>query len=347
MYAYLYFGITLLCIFSIFENFKSAQKLSFFKFNIILFLVLMTSTNIFDFLFELGHDFKVIRSILRIFVMISFVNLFYIVANIKISKILFLFEGFILLIYTILIFNGFEFMSIFNGNITFQPSVQNKISFLILNGFILFSMVYSLSIIFKRTDNHNLYQIKVKRWALFMAAFLIIVFTLILGGFIIHFIDLNTTIIDSRIAFITLRFLLILFILFRPKFIDESGFSMKFENIKPANGALSSSNFDFLFYRGHYFLNAEADLDDFSLKLNHSKKEVSEFIKNNFNESFIELLNKNRVIYFQELLKSKKYQQFTIEALSEMSGFGTKRSMYNSFKNYVGITPTEFIDSLK
>ena len=71
------------------------------------------------------------------------------------------------------------------------------------------------------------------------------------------------------------------------------------------------------------------------------------FIKNNSNESFIELLNKNRVIYFQELLKSKKYKHFTIEALSEMSGFGTKRSMYNSFKNYVGITPTEFIDSLK
>ena len=67
---------------SIFENFKSAQKISFFKFNIILFLVLMTSTNIFDFLFELGYGFKVIRSFLRIFVMISFVNLFLLQINI-------------------------------------------------------------------------------------------------------------------------------------------------------------------------------------------------------------------------------------------------------------------------
>ena len=105
--------------------------------------------------------------------------------------------------------------------------------------------------------------------------------------------------------------------------------------------------FDFLFYKGHYFLNAEADLDDFSLKLNHSKKEVSEFIKNNSKESFIELLNKNRVIYFQELLKSKKYKHFTIEALSEMSGFNNRRSMYNAFNKYVGLTPTDFIQSLK
>ena len=101
---------------------------------------------------------------------------------------------------------GFVLAAIFT---TFKLS-KNKISFLILNGFIIFSMVYSLSIIFKRTDNHNLYQIKVKRWVLFMAAFLIIVFILIISGFIIHFIDLNTTIIDTRTAFITLRFLLIL-----------------------------------------------------------------------------------------------------------------------------------------
>jgi YesN/AraC family two-component response regulator len=74
---------------------------------------------------------------------------------------------------------------------------------------------------------------------------------------------------------------------------------------------------------------------------------VADFLKNEIDENFIELLNKNRVEYLKELLKAKKYESFTIEALSEMSGFNNRRSMYNSFNKYVGVTPTEFIQSIK
>jgi len=61
----------------------------------------------------------------------------------------------------------------------------------------------------------------------------------------------------------------------------------------------------------------------------------------------IELINKNRIEYLKELLKAKKYESFTIEALSEMSGFNNRRSMYNAFNKHVGVTPTDFIQSLK
>ena len=52
------------------------------------------------------------------------------------------------------------------------------------------------------------------------------------------------------------------------------------------------------------------------------------------------------VEYLKQLLRSKKYESFTIEALSEMSGFGSRRSMYNYFNKYVGMTPSEFINSI-
>lgn len=87
-------------------------------------------------------------------------------------------------------------------------------------------------------------------------------------------------------------------------------------------------------------------MEDFALKLNHSKEDVLEFLKTQLDQSFAELLNQNRVDYLKQLLRSKKYESFTIEALSEMSGFGSRRSMYNYFNKYVGMTPSEFINSL-
>ena len=110
--------------------------------------------------------------------------------------------------------------------------------------------------------------------------------------------------------------------------------------------SLSLSNFEFLFYGNQYFLHSEANLDDFSLKLNHSKTEVSNFIKTQMGDSFIELLNKNRINYFKELLKSKHHETFTIEALSQMSGFNNRQSMYNSFKKYEGCSPSDYINYL-
>ncbi|MEY4278665.1 MAG: hypothetical protein RL377_669, partial [Bacteroidota bacterium] len=95
-----------------------------------------------------------------------------------------------------------------------------------------------------------------------------------------------------------------------------------------------------------YYLNTKASLEDFSLKLNHSKEEVTIFVKTQLDQNFTDLLNQNRVEYLKQLLRSKKFESFTIEALSEMSGFGTRRSMYNSFNKYVGMTPGEFINTL-
>jgi YesN/AraC family two-component response regulator len=90
-------------------------------------------------------------------------------------------------------------------------------------------------------------------------------------------------------------------------------------------------------------LKQDASLEDFALKLNHTKEAVADFLKIQNEQNFNDLLNKNRVDYFKELLKSKQHLSFTIEALSEMSGFNNRRTMYNAFNKYVGMTPSEFI----
>ena len=88
-------------------------------------------------------------------------------------------------------------------------------------------------------------------------------------------------------------------------------------------------------------------MDDFALKLNHRKSDVIEYLKLKNQGSFHELITSNRIKYFTELLKSKKYESLTIEALSELSGFGSRKTMYNAFQKFHGTTPTEFIKMYK
>jgi YesN/AraC family two-component response regulator len=122
---------------------------------------------------------------------------------------------------------------------------------------------------------------------------------------------------------------------------------MSFNQTFTKSKGLAFHDFEFIFYSNHYYLQPDANVDDLALKLNVSKNELSNFLRDEIEENFTELLNKNRVEYLKELLNAKKYESFTIEALSEMAGFNNRRTMYNAFNKYVGLTPTEFIQSLK
>jgi AraC-like DNA-binding protein len=140
--------------------------------------------------------------------------------------------------------------------------------------------------------------------------------------------------------------LLLVFILFRPRFIDEADFSYSINKFTPNQSLINAQDFDFLFYLNQYYLQLDANIDDFALKLNHSKDEVLEFLKIQTTDSFTDLINRNRIKYFTDLLKSKKHDSFTIEALSKMSGFKSRKTMYNTFNKYHNMTPSEFINKL-
>jgi YesN/AraC family two-component response regulator len=129
--------------------------------------------------------------------------------------------------------------------------------------------------------------------------------------------------------------------------LDDDSISQSFNDLYSRSSSISFDDFEFLFYKNQYYLNGAANIDDFALKLNRSKEEVVDFLKLQVDQNFTELLNQNRVEYLKQLLRSKKYESFTIEALSEMSGFGSRRSMYNYFNKYVGMTPSDFINSIK
>lgn len=347
MYATVAFTLTILGIFSIIELIKGNQKFSLLKYYMLSVIVLLTISSGLDYLELTNHPNPYYKPITRFFGTVVFVNIFCIIVLKKIPKSVYIIEGFLLVFFLITIFNGFEFPRLINNQLQQEYYTYQVVFYFLSSLFFLSLIVYTFIKLVSNTSNKNLYDINIRNWTfgLYFAIFLLLLVLLIL--YVLYLNGIKTGYDDSIITLFIFRFYVLLFILFRPKFLDDDKYARSFNQLIARNKGVTFNNFEFLFYSNNYYLNPEANLDDLALKLNATKNEVADFLKNEIDENFIELLNKNRVEYLKELLKAKKYESFTIEALSEMSGFNNRRSMYNSFNKYVGVTPTEFIQSIK
>ena len=346
MYGYIFFAIFIVAIFSIFENIKGHQKMSFFKLHLQILLFFIALGSYLFFLDEIGINVLIYVDIARVFGLISLVNIFFILANNKIPKLVIYFEIVFVVVLLIMIYNGFKYVSIKNGVINVELNFIQLFNIFIINSSLIASMYYNIFKIHKQVDKKNLYHLKIRNWSFFLLIIVISMVLWLITTFILYKYHIANLKPDTRVLNSMVYSLLLLFVLFRPRFIDEADFSYTISKFLPQQSLINAKDFDFLFYFNHYYLQLDANIDDFALKLNHSKVEVLDFLKIQTTDSFTDLLNRNRIKYFTDLLKSKKQDSFTIEALSEMSGFKSRKTMYNTFNKYHSMTPSEFINNL-
>ena len=346
MYATFAFAITMLGVFSIFENIKGNQKFSVLKYYMLLTIICFTTSSFFDFLNFSGHPIPYYKEISRIIGAVLVLNMLFLIVLKKVPKFIIFVEAFHVLFFIVEICMGFQFPEIIAQKIVFNLTIAHNIFFVISAFIVLSSFVYLAIQLYKKRDNQNLYDAKVNHWVSWLLFSLLSLATFQGTLVILNTLHIISFYTDSIISLFYIRIALLFFILFRPRFLDDDSIAVSFNDLFLNKSAISFEDFEFLFYKNHYYLNIEANLDDFALKLNHSKEDVLQFVTAQLDQSFAELLNQNRVEYLKQLLRSKKYESFTIEALSEMSGFGSRRSMYNYFNKYVGMTPSEFINSI-
>jgi AraC-like DNA-binding protein len=346
MYATFAFAITMLGVFSIFENLKGNQKFSVLKYYMLLTIICFTISSFFDFLYFSGHPIPYYKEISRIIGAILVLNMLFLIVLKKVPKFIIFVEALHVLFSIVEICMGFQFPEIIAQKIVFKLTIAHNIFFAISAFIILSSFVYLAFQLYKKRNNQNLYDAKVNHWVSWLLFSLLSLAIFQATLVILNTFHIISFYIDSIISLFYIRIALLFFILFRPRFLDDDSIAVSFNDLFLNKSAISFEDFEFLFYKNHYYLNIEANLDDFALKLNHSKEEVLQFVSSQLDQSFAELLNQNRVEYLKQLLRSKKYESFTIEALSEMSGFGSRRSMYNYFNKYVGMTPSEFINTV-
>ncbi len=139
---------------------------------------------------------------------------------------------------------------------------------------------------------------------------------------------------------------LMLSILYRPQSINAAWY--QFDDLSSINKVeISKDNFEIAFYASHFYLKEKASIENLSIDLDSNKIIVTAFIKKNTGLGFADLINKSRVDYLVELLREGKQEDYTIEALAKMSGFGSRQTMYKAFAKFRNQSPTDFIDSLK
>jgi AraC-like DNA-binding protein len=335
-------------MFLIIENVKWNQKISIIKLHIIILLLSLMGSSFFQFLDEIGYRYILLISIFRLLGFFSLINFYLLIAYHKVKPVIYIIELIFLLLIIPLFYSGLVFLVVKDGVYNVNVNWFHKSILVSLTLALLWTMATCSIVLYKKTDQNNLYQLKINRWSLALLLSFFVFFISIVINIVLHKnVELNGIKPDTRIAHVISYFILLLFILNRPKFLDEAGFSFSVKSIIPSKTTLTTEKFHFVFYANQYYLKPEAHIEDFSLILNFSKAEVIDYMKHHTEDNFNELVNRYRIKYFKDLLLSKKHESFTIEALSELSGFANRRTMYNAYKKYEGGSPTDFINSLK
>jgi AraC-like DNA-binding protein len=252
--------------------------------------------------------------------------------------------------FVILIYSSF-FLFDSTNNINLQISAHHEsklnLTFVYTKLFIFLICLSLIGDLFlkiqKKYKADNIYFKDLRKWvsiSLFLILILVIVaFTKVIFGY--------NSLVSKYLTLIVLFFIILSF-LFRPKFLNKTIARYALGNTfnKELNLSLSFEQFNEAFFTKLYFLNPEASLDDFSKKIDVPSEELYRFIYMNYHSGFNDLVNENRVNYFIDVVKSKKHNNYTIDALSQMAGFSSRHHLYKPFKKFHGGVPSDFMRSL-
>ncbi|WP_159099310.1 MULTISPECIES: helix-turn-helix domain-containing protein [Aquimarina] len=94
------------------------------------------------------------------------------------------------------------------------------------------------------------------------------------------------------------------------------------------------------------FLDHDMTLKTFAKRVGESSRLISKTINEMEYKNFNMYLNHYRVEEFKTLIESEKYQKYSNTALAMEAGFNSRASFYKNFKDIVGISPTDYFESL-
>ena len=231
-----------------------------------------------------------------------------------------------------------EIMPIYAG---FKLPIIFQITRLVIV-FVTFSLLsYFLYNIIFRINYDNVYYKKIKYFTISIQLFTLsmLVLFLIRNIFKIENLYFNIFILSY------FRIFLLLILLYRPNFLNRASTRISFSNLfynKLTN--ISEIEFTNKFYNEFYFKNKCANIVEFSNILNEQVDDINYYVNQKYGLTFDDLINKNRIEYFVEIIKNPEYQNYTIEALSKEIGFTSRSSFYKPFKRFHGGNPSDLIE---
>ncbi len=230
---------------------------------------------------------------------------------------------------------------IFTTKFSFKLNLFPRVLLISIFTFINLRLVH---LIYKNTEANNIYHTKIKNWT---KAFVLLEFMSVTV-----FSIMNSLLVSyefGSIMLIVMPLLILLIVHYRPQFINSQSLKLTLSSnfSKEDVFGLTDHNFYTPFFIGQYFLKEQATLEQFCMQNGIvSNDQFQDQILKNYNMSFSNLVNKNRVDYFIELVKSPKFKHYSIDALAKEAGFNSRHHLYKPFRKFHGGTPSDFIDSV-
>ena len=223
-----------------------------------------------------------------------------------------------------------------NLNIKINPLIR-FIRFLYLF-FATINIGYFWYVIYKKIDLNNIYYEKIKKWTFFV--FLLICIIIVMN-IVIGLSSKNLIWLDYLTIFIS--FYILILVLKRPGFLNHSAIKIAFgQKFNQNSEAMVDENaFMEVFYHKSYFTNPDASLENLAKIIKVNAGELSAFVHTEYQMTFNELVNKNRITCFLELVQDSEYQNFTIDALAKKVGFSSRQHLHKPFKKFHGGNPSD------
>lgn len=117
-------------------------------------------------------------------------------------------------------------------------------------------------------------------------------------------------------------------------------------SIKQYNHTQLKEKFLELFENQHIYKQRDLKITQISMILQTNRTYISNLINTEFNSTFSDFVNRYRVAEARKLLADSKQQNYSLNYVSEASGFGSVNSFIRIFRESEGITPGKFRDRI-
>jgi AraC-like DNA-binding protein len=240
------------------------------------------------------------------------------------------------------ILNSFVYVSIDSElNIIITPMIRLIRFFFIF--IVAAHLFYFWYVIYNKLNLNNIYFEKIRNWTTLIFTLSIVV---ILSNMAIAFLSDKPFWLNNLTIFIC--FSLLLLVLKRPSFLNTSAKKIAFGHKFNFEHEVEIEELTFLqlFQVQKYFAKKDATLEDLAIQLKVSSQHLSQFIQKKYAMSFSDLVNKNRVNYFFEIVQDPSFQNFTIDALAREVGFSSRQHLNKPFKKFHGGNPSDLVESV-
>ena len=96
-----------------------------------------------------------------------------------------------------------------------------------------------------------------------------------------------------------------------------------------------------------FYLNPDVDRKELARSSQIQPHIFSAFISQAYQANLNDVINRYRIKYVEEGLKSGRWNDLTLEAIAEKAGFNNRVTFLTAFKKFTGTTPTQYIKNIQ